>query len=200
MLVQDHMTRHVITVSADSSAEVALGLLRENEIRQLPVVSGKRILGIVTQRDLLRVEDATRIADVMTREPVTIGPGASFDEAARLLRQHKFNALPVVQDGELVGVVTTADVLEVFVTLSGVTEPSYRIILKAPATARAKAKVRGVIEAQRGEVLWLHRGSGAQRERLHVRLKARSIEDITLALEGAGFEVATVVAGPAGKS
>jgi hypothetical protein len=67
-------------------------------------------------------------------------------------------------------------------------------------TSGTTAKIRQLIEAKRGEVLWLHRGSGKHREQLHVRLKARDIEEITLGLESAGFEVPTVVARPAGKT
>lgn len=192
------MTPHVVTASPDTPIDEALRLLREHEIRQLPVVADKGLVGIATERDLRRAGEGDRVADVMTREPVTIGGVASFDEAAKLLRENKFNALPVVQDGELVGIVTTADVLAVFVTLSGVAEPSYRIVLKAPTTSGTTAKVRRLIEAKRGEVLWLHRGSGKHRDQLHVRLKVRDIEEITLGLESAGFEVTTVVAGPTG--
>jgi acetoin utilization protein AcuB len=194
MLVQDHMTSPVITVARDTAIDEALRLLREHEIRQLPVIADKRVIGIVTERDLRRPAKDSHVGDVMTANPVNIGPAASFDEAAKLLREHKFNALPVIDAGELVGIVTTADVLAVFVKLSGVAEPSYRIVIKGPPASMGSAKVRHLIEAKRGEVLWLHHAPGKNRDQIHVRLKARDIEEVTLGLESAGLEVTTVVA------
>jgi CBS domain-containing protein len=87
----------------------------------VPVVSGHRLVGIVSSNDLRRAVSAGGEVDLrleavaartaMTPDPVTITPSTSIRRAAELLRTGSFGSLPVVEDGELVGIVTVADVL-----------------------------------------------------------------------------------------
>jgi acetoin utilization protein AcuB len=118
----------------------------------------------------------------------------SVDEAARLLCEHKINALPVVERNRLVGIITTADVLAAFVELSGVTEPTYRVTLSVAQSRRALDQIRRIVHEQRAELKWAHIEGRTRPARIHIRLKARRIDDVTTALEGAGFEVCAVVA------
>lgn len=194
MLVRDHMSRRVITVEPQRPAGEVATLLRRHRIRQVPVVQKGRLVGILTDRDLRGMREPKRkVAEVMTAKPVVISPDASVDEAARLLRSFKIGALPVVEAGELVGIVTGSDVLDAFVELSGVSEPTYRLVLVGKEH-EAEATIRRVVEQNRGELKWLHRERDGRRGELHVRLKARRIDDIATKLEAAGFEVTSVVA------
>ncbi|MBI4515171.1 MAG: CBS domain-containing protein [Deltaproteobacteria bacterium] len=194
MFVGDRMSRRVVTAPPQLPLAEARALLERHHIRQLPVLQGTQLVGIITDRDLRAAPATTRaVRQAMTANPLTIAPDAPVDEAARLLRAHKINALPVIKAGKLSGILTASDVLGAFIELSGVAERTYRIIFRA--TAGTEGRVRRVIEGARGEIKWLHREHGRAR-RLHVRLKARRIEDVTAALEGAGFEVSAVVAPP----
>jgi acetoin utilization protein AcuB len=132
------------------------------------------------------------VADIMQRKVLTADPSMSVDEAARLLSQQKINALPVVERGRIVGIITTSDVLAAFVDLSGVAEPSYRVSL-VTSGRRGEREVRRVLEPHRCELKWLHTEPKATTTCVNLRLKTQKIDDITTALEAAGFTVAAVV-------
>ena len=126
--VADCMSKGVATVHADALARGAADMMRTRRVRHLPVVDrGGRLVGIVTDRDLRQVvfdpaiqlragglADALKevtVAEVMTRAVLTVRPDTPVREAARLMRERKVGALPVVRDGKVVGVVTEMDLL-----------------------------------------------------------------------------------------
>jgi acetoin utilization protein AcuB len=188
------MSAKVITVEPQDSLAQARDLLHRHRIRQLPVLQKQRLVGIITDRDLRTAgSNAATVAEVMTPKPVVIGPNASVDEAARMLTAHKIGALPVVEGNTLVGILASADILDAFVDLSGVGEATYRITISGAKGKPAQRQVRQVIEHQRGELKWLHPDS-RDASKLHLRLKARRIDDVITALEAAGFNVDALVA------
>ena len=118
MLVKECMTANPVTFSSDEDVRVAFGRLTDLKIRQAPVLENGKLAGIVTDRDLrLAVaetlsEPGLTIASVMTRDPVTVKESDLLRSAAKLISRNKFNALPVLSEaGELVGVLTTTDIL-----------------------------------------------------------------------------------------
>ncbi len=135
MQVEKWMNRDVMTVAPDDSFRVAMNLIRQKGIRHLPVVEGKRLVGIVTDRDLRQAApsgatslsihelhyllEKVTIRDVMTKQVVTIRPEQTVEEAALLLLGHRIGGLPVVRDGELVGIITETDILQAFLQLRG---------------------------------------------------------------------------------
>jgi acetoin utilization protein AcuB len=143
MLVQDVMQRGVVVVSPETRLSEAMRLLQRRGIRHLPVLDQGKLVGIISDRDLkgamlsavLNRNDAETwaaldrltAADVMMRAVVTIAPMFPVEEAARLMVTKKISALPVTEDGRLIGIVTETDVLELFVRAMGVTEPSSRL-------------------------------------------------------------------------
>jgi CBS domain-containing protein len=105
--------------------------MAENRIRQLPVVDGSALLGIITDRDvrsflaessLLQPDERakalkTKIRDVMTAEPLTLAPDDELQDAVELLIDEKIGGIPVVDEAEgLVGIVTYVDVLRCFLS------------------------------------------------------------------------------------
>jgi CBS domain-containing protein len=126
-LVGDWMTREVITISPDTSLAEAHKLMQEKGIRRLPVVDHDRIVGIVTLGDVRGAEPSQasslsiwemhdllaklKVTEVMTRHPMTIGQDANIGEAARIMLDHKFSGLPVVNESaHLVGIITESDI------------------------------------------------------------------------------------------
>jgi CBS domain-containing protein len=115
--VADFMTRELVTVKETDDLALAESILRLGGIRHLPVVRERKLVGLVTQRDLLRSgasggprARAVHAQDIMTRTPVTVGADSSLAHAARLMLKHKFGCLPVCQeDGTLVGIITESD-------------------------------------------------------------------------------------------
>ncbi|HVN83903.1 MAG TPA: CBS domain-containing protein [Candidatus Binatia bacterium] len=196
MLVRYRMSSKVVTVGPQRPLEEVRRLLKQHRIRQLPVVREHRLVGIVTDRDLRGAPARARVAgDVMTRKPLATTPDTPVDDVARVLRTHKINALPVVEKGKVVGILTAGDVLSAFVELSGAAEPTYRLTLEGCSGARAPLLIRDVIERTRGELKWLHRDQ-RRATVMHVRLKTKRVEDVVDALEAAGLEVAALVAPP----
>lgn len=195
MLVQNRMSRTVVTTTPSRPLSDIRTMLQKRRIRQLPVVAGSRVIGIVTDRDVRSANaKANVVADVMSRKPLVVAPTASVDEAARLLRARKINALPVVERDRVVGIITASDVLQAFVDLSGVAESSYRLTLSCTRGSAGLVAIRRIIEQQRGELKRVHVEPGTQRAIIHLRLKTRRLDDLTTALESAGFEVRAVVA------
>jgi acetoin utilization protein AcuB len=199
MLVHNRMSSKVISVDPQHTIAEARALLERHHIRHLPVLRERRLAGIITDRDLRSAPaTAQTVGEVMTTKPVTIGPQASVDEAARLLRAHKIGAVPVMDGNKLVGILSAADVLDAFVDLSGVGEATYRIVLSGAKGKQAQQQVRQVIQAGRGELKWMHPDT-RQPSKLHLRLKANRIDDIVTGLEAAGFDVNALVAPSAGR-
>lgn len=129
MKVVDVMTPNPLTITAAETIGQADELLSENNIRQIPVINGHELVGIVTDRDIRsflsdallanadRREKAlrTQVSDIMTTDPLFLAPDDDLDEAVEMLIEQKFGALPVVDEAEgLVGIVSYVDVLRCF--------------------------------------------------------------------------------------
>lgn len=140
MLVQDVMQSRLVTATPRTTALDALRLTSVRGIRHLLVVDGDRLVGIVSDRDLKRAmappasdaiaQDrslAEPLARIMTRDVLTIEPTAPVEDAARVMLTERISALPVTDGDRLVGIVTETDVLRLFVTALGATEPSSRV-------------------------------------------------------------------------
>jgi acetoin utilization protein AcuB len=132
------MKRRVVTVKPHDTLLAARHLLEEHRINQLPVIVDGHIVGIVTDRDLrdafpsvletLRRHRARAagtdpaaipVEDVMTRNVVTLAPDASVADAARKMRAERIGAIPVVDHGRLVGILTRSDLLDCLVGVAG---------------------------------------------------------------------------------
>jgi len=114
--VHDLMTRDPRTVSEASSVVEAARLMRDEDVGSVPIVEDGRLVGMVTDRDIaLRIVAEgrgldTTVADIASREVVSIDPQQDVDEAMRLMSEHRLRRLPVVEeDGRLVGIVAQAD-------------------------------------------------------------------------------------------
>lgn len=191
MLVRDRMSKKIVAVSPREGVERARSLMERHGLRHLPVLRNSRLVGILSDRDLRGAHPPLRRAeDIMAPEPVAVSPDDSVDEAARAMQAHGISALPVVEGGRVVGMLTTTDVLRAFVELSGAAEPTTRIVLSAPSGRGAAEAVRRIVQGCHAELKWMHR----QGRHLHLRLKGRRIDDLITALEAAGFDVTAVVA------
>jgi len=129
MKVVEVMTRNPLSMTPSETVGQADELMAENRIRQLPVVDGSTLVGIITDRDIrsfldggsLLVPDtraralATEIKEVMSTDPLTLSPDDDLQEALELLIEEKIGGIPVMDQAEgLVGIVTYVDVLRCF--------------------------------------------------------------------------------------
>ena len=129
MDVRECMTRNPVTVGPNDSIRKALLLMRHGHVRRLPVVEGKRVVGILTDRDISErspsgsldgghhddsqdLSDHLKVMGIMSLLPLSVAPTTPLVDAARELRAHHVGALLVVEDGALVGILTKGDIID----------------------------------------------------------------------------------------
>ena len=112
--VADIMVKPVVTAAPGTPVAEAWDLLQQVRIRHLPVVDGGLLVGIVSDRDLRSAASETvPLREIMTRTVFVLSPDTSVRHAARLLRERRFGAMPVLEGRELVGIVSVVDVLRI---------------------------------------------------------------------------------------
>jgi CBS domain-containing protein len=133
--VRDIMAEKIVTISADDRLSTVEDIMTLGRVRHMPVVRGGRLVGVVSERDLLRASlsnltafgneqrraflQAVEIRRVMSAPPVTIHPDATPEEAALVMAEKKIGCLPVVDGDDLVGLVTETDLLRYFAGVPG---------------------------------------------------------------------------------
>jgi acetoin utilization protein AcuB len=124
--VRDHMTVSPFVVSSRHTLAEAHQLMREKNVRHLPVVDDGRLVGMVSQRDLYLLETlkgvdptAETVEEAMTTEPFAVPPDASLQEVASTMAGHKYGSAVVVDKGAVIGVFTTTDALRALASLLG---------------------------------------------------------------------------------
>lgn len=122
------MSTKLMTINLnEGTPELAKVIMEENHIRHLPVVSGDKLMGIISLTDIHRISyganygqeeavdtaifDALSLANVMVHNPNTISPDTTIREAAEILGREEFHALPVVADDKLIGIMTSTDLI-----------------------------------------------------------------------------------------
>ena len=209
LLVKDSMTREVVTLSPQDTAKTALALCRERRLRHLPVLEEGRLVGIVSDRDLRAavppLGDSGRAAalaeiragEVMAREVVTVARDDPIEQAANTMRERRIGCLPVVEGGELVGIITASDVMDALVYLVGAHEPGSRMEVSLPDRPGSLAGAAGVFGMCGINIVSAAMGttrepaeSGAARERIVVfRVDTIDTAEAVGYLEEAGYTV-----------
>jgi len=116
MLVKDYMTINPQITSPEDDAREVFDMMKALNYRQCPVVQENKIVGIITEADLMSAlleNENIKVRDVMVVEPITIMEDAPIESASDIIRMNNFNALPVVsQNNELLGIITVTDILD----------------------------------------------------------------------------------------
>ena len=127
------MTKNLITLNLSDSLYTAEKRLKTNHIRHIPVVDGEALIGLLSLSDLKRISfidaynqegtvdtaiyNMLSIKDLMIKEPITVDSKATILEVSKLFANTEFHSLPVVDEGKLVGIITTTDLLHYFIDL-----------------------------------------------------------------------------------
>lgn len=206
MLVEDVMQRDLITVTPGTTLPDALRLSRGRGIRHLPVMDGAELVGIVSDRDLKRAmaSPATTLErhelnyllekvtmdEIMTRAVLTVGPRIPVEEAGRLMIKEKISALPVTDEGRVVGIVTETDVLDLFLRAMGAGEPSSRLDVLLPEEGAALADAVHAIEAAAASISSIVTlpGRGGRKE-VVIRIRTINPGPAIKRLESQGYAV-----------
>jgi CBS domain-containing protein len=116
MLVKDYMTLHPRTVTPKDRAQDISEMMKELNYRQFPVVEEGKLVGIVTETDLIKAlsdKNDIKVKDVMATDPFTIMEDASIESASEIIRIKSYNSLPVVsENNDLLGLLTVTDILD----------------------------------------------------------------------------------------
>jgi acetoin utilization protein AcuB len=142
MLVGKRMKFPVITASPDMPINEALNLMKREHIRRTPVVKDGKLVGIVSDKDLLNASPSpvtslsvwemnyllskVTVRDVMTRDVLTITEDTPIEVAARIMADNKIGGLPVVRGDQVVGIITETDIFKIFLELMGARQPGVR--------------------------------------------------------------------------
>ena len=113
----------VLQIGSDATVFAALELMADRSVGALVVVDGDRLTGIVSERDyarkvilLDRGSRETKVAEIMTRDVVTVEPARTVTQCMELMTERRFRHLPVVADGELIGVISIGDVVKAVIS------------------------------------------------------------------------------------
>ncbi len=137
MLVREWMASDLITVDENTSMMKALHIMKENNIRRLPVMARGSLVGIISDRDLKEASPSKattldvhelyyllaeiKVKEIMTKNPITIHQDETVERAAVVMLENKVSGLPVLNKaGELVGIITQSDVFRAFVNITGI--------------------------------------------------------------------------------
>ena len=120
MLAKDYMTKDVVSVEIPSGRDDVLRILKRTGISGVPVVKGpqKKLIGIVTRKDILRQAEETQIALLMSSEPLTIRPDVTLNEAAEIMTRMNVRRLPVVDGENLIGILSVSDLVSAVAKLN----------------------------------------------------------------------------------
>ena len=143
MFVGERMTSPVVTIPPEMPIIEALNLMKRQKIRRTPVVKDEKLVGIVSDKDLLNASPSPAaslsvwemnyllsritVKDVMTMKVITVTEATPIEEAARIMADNKIGGLPVMRGNELVGIITETDLFKIFIELMGARENGVRV-------------------------------------------------------------------------
>ncbi len=211
MLVSDLMTRDVITVTQDTPILEALKIMREHDFRRLPVVDEDgRPVGVVSLRSIeaLKPQEgvpvvwqlgpwASRhvVSNVMRKKLISVKPTDTVEFATAKAQSSKVGTLLVVDEGKIVGIVTTNDIFYKVVNPTlGIGEPGTRIIIMGGGSGQNVEKVISAINklGVAIKVVWSIFSPTIKKYNLVVHLDTEDARNIICELAGLGFETKTI--------
>jgi len=209
MLVRHYMTSPVKTVREDTPCREALELFRRERIRRAPVLRGERLVGMVSERDLLRVlpgavgdlesaagliSELALIGQVLTRDPCTTTPDAHLEDVARRLLERRIGGLPVLDGGRLVGILTESDLLRALVELASAPGSArLTLIPPRPAFVPVEALPETCLRLGLRLVTLLHHASAGGEPLVLLRVAGARWRELPEALADQGYRVIELV-------
>jgi len=208
MNVAKRMKRNPVFVDEGDSMKKAMDLLKEHEIRHLPVLrDGERLVGILSERDIKQASpspataleireiyyllDKVKVKQIMTRRPYTVSSSAPIEEAALIIREKKIGCLPVVDNGKLVGIITETDIIDSFIEAMGVSGPGYRVELVLQNRPGKLFELLKLLKDFDANVVSLATAAHEDPEKIIniLRIETRNYKLVKAAIKKSGFEL-----------
>ncbi len=206
MFVRWRMTPNPIVIDPQTSILDALHIMKEKKVRRLPVVAHGKLVGIVTEKDLRESPSLkatslsifelnyllakTPVSEVMTKDPITVTPDTTIEEAAVIMRDNQISGLPVVEDGKVVGIVTETDIFDMLVKLLGFRNGA-RFTLHIENRVGAVADLAGIFKDLGINIISIVAFEEEREEEgnVVVRVDTKDTEKVVSALKSAGIKV-----------
>lgn len=213
MKVKERMTADVKTVNPDTSITEAFRIMKDSNIRRLPVMQGQNLIGIVTLTDLNQASPSaatslsihelnyllakTKIKDILPRKQqvFTVSSHNYIETAAKIMRQQQISGLPVVDDGQLVGIVTETDIFDALIDILGVKQPHSRIDLYVPSGPGSLADITGIIASHEINIIntVVYYDEKKFRYKVIIRIEELNGKEIAEELNKKGYEIESVI-------
>jgi acetoin utilization protein AcuB len=169
MLVKNWMSKDLVTIGEEDSMQHALALLKDHQIRMLPVLKNGELVGMVSDSDLKRASasDATlldihellyliskiKVHDIMTRNPISVPDDYTVEETAQVLLEHSISGVPVTDgNGKLVGIITRNDIFKILISLSGLGKKGIQFAFLVEDTSGSIKALTDVIRQYEGKI------------------------------------------------
>ena len=170
MLVHERMGKHPLTVKPDAPVDATLKRMKEERIRRFPVVGNEgELVGIVSETDLLYAAPSPatslsvyemhylysriEVRQVMTEDVITVEHDDPIEEAARLMIDHRIGGLPVMRDGNLVGIITETDIFKAFMEMLGARDQGVRLTVLCPDRRGELAALANAVAELGGDII-----------------------------------------------
>ncbi|HSM55618.1 MAG TPA: CBS domain-containing protein [Candidatus Sulfomarinibacteraceae bacterium] len=196
MLVKERMSRPVISVPPEMPVLEALQLMQREKIRRTPVLRDGKMVGIVSDKDLLNASpsEATTLSvweinylmskitvgKVMTTEVRTVDEDTPIEEAARIMADNKIGGLPVMRDGRVVGLITETDLFKILLELMGAREVGVRVTALVPDKLGELAAITEAVAEAGGSFIAFGQYSGEDTETRTVTFKVKGIDEASV--------------------
>jgi len=161
MLVGERMSHPIISIAPDMPVHDALDMFKRERIRRAPVVKEGKLIGIVSDKDLLNASPSPAsslsvwemnyllskitVSEVMTKKILTVNEDTPIEEAARIMADNKIGGLPVMRDGHVVGIITETDLFKIFLEFMGAREKGVRVTALIDEKPGQLAKITAAI-------------------------------------------------------
>ncbi len=193
MLVGERMSHPVVTVSPDMPVQEALKLMQAENIIRTPVVENGKMVGIVSKSDLQNASPSkattlsiweinyllskVMVREVMTKKVFTIEEDCPIEEAACRMVDKNVSGLPVVRDGDVVGIITEHDLFKIFIEMMGARHSGLRLSVLMPNQPGEIAKLTRVISENGGDIVGMGSFSGESISNFKVTVKLTGITE-----------------------
>lgn len=209
MYVKNRMTKNPYTITADAPITDAVAILREKNLKRLPVVDKEKVVGILTQSDIQKVSPTKatslsifeinyllsklKVKDAMTKKAITIDADSLLEEAAVIMRENRIGTLPVVEDKKLVGIITESDIFDAFIELLGFKDSGSRITVEAKDVPGAMADIADIFKLYDVNITHIAVFNGDGIRDVVIRSTALDTSEIEKKLNEHGYKVKHVL-------
>jgi acetoin utilization protein AcuB len=207
MQVGERMSHPIISVAPDMPVHDALDMFKRERIRRAPVVKDGKLVGIVSDKDLLNASPSPAtslsiwemnyllskitVSDVMTKNVLTVDEDTPIEEAARIMADNKIGGIPVMRDGHVVGIITETDLFKIFLEFMGAREKGVRITALLEDKPGQLAKITKAISEAGGNFIAFGQFYGEDPSNRIVTFKVKNLskEDVKKAIYNIAKEI-----------